>query len=611
MAYSSVMRYTGLSGIDTASMVDALMEAESYKYNKMYKSNVKYTYQQEAYQSVGNNLIALQKSKLDILASGSLRKKSTYTGTKTTATDAYGNSSSAISVTLASTDATLNTKIDIKQLAKSESVSFRATGSGKKTATSAYDTSKFTLNEDGSTSMNVSIDGTTKSVTLSKEQLDSVNAGTTKLEDELNTSLEAQFGSSVSSKASFGADASGNITLNATAGHTMKLTSTDAADALGFGANAVTTAKTSTTTMGDMFGVTSDGTFSLNGVDIDYTADMTVDSFISSANEKLGSDASISYNTVSGTFTIASSNTGEGNSIFGSQADAESFLGGMGTVTNYQAAQDAIVTFGDDPTEISYSSNQMTLDDGSKITFNSVTDGPISVVSGQDSEQCQSAIRDFVDMYNSLLTAIYDETKTKRPTDASGSYYDPLLESETTEMSATEMEKLEEKQRTGLLYKDQDLKKIEDKLRSVVQNPITLSDGTKFNLSDIGIKLTDDYSAGGLLEIDEEKFAEAFGEDGKYSIDQMAEAFAGYSDGLNDVLNASVGSNGTLTNKVGLKSSPLSLANNTMTVRIDQNQQRLADMLDQLAKKEDRYFEMFAYMEESINNSNAQLSALG
>ncbi len=615
MAYSTVMRYTGLSGVDTASMVEAMMEAESYKYNKLYRDNVKYTYKQEAYQSVGNNLISIQKDKLDILSSNSLRKKSTYTGTKTTVTDSSGNSSNAISVTMGSSSKSLSTKINVKQLATSESTSFKSSGSGKRVATNDIDMSKLTPDADGNVSMNISIDGTTKSVSLSADQLASVNAGTTKLDDELNKSLEDQFGSSITSKAKFEINTDGKMTLSATTGHSMKIASTEAAAALGFNANAATTAKTSNTTMADMFGTTASTTINVNGTDITYDNTTTVDSFMSSVNSALGDKGSLSYSNVTGGFTVTSTNTGEGSSLFGSQADAQAFFDqidkGGATVTNYKAAQDAIVTLGDDPTEISYSSNQMSLSDGTKITFNAVTDGLVNVTSGQDADQCKSAVREFVDMYNSLLQSIYDQTKTKRPTDANGSYYEPLLEKETAELSATEVEKLEEKQKTGLLYKDKELKLIEDSLRNVVQSSITLSDGTKFNLSDIGIKLTDDYSKGGLLEIDEEKFNKAFEDGAQYSLDQIGEAFAGYSDKINDELNRSVGSNGTLTNKVGLESSPLSLTNNTMKVRIDQNQQKLADLLDQLARKEDRYYEMFAYMEESITKSNSQLSALG
>ncbi len=131
MAYSSVMRYTGLSGVDTASMVDALMEAESYRYNKLYRDNITYGYQQDAYRSVGNNLLDIQKNYLDILSTNSLRKASTYTGSSTTVTDKYGNSSNAVSVTLGKTDSQFNSSMEVSQLATKDSVTIRGNGAGK------------------------------------------------------------------------------------------------------------------------------------------------------------------------------------------------------------------------------------------------------------------------------------------------------------------------------------------------------------------------------------------------------------------------------------------------------------------------------------------------
>ena len=49
---SDVNRFTGLSGIDTESMVDQMMKAESAKYNRLEKEKTKVTWKQEAFRQL-------------------------------------------------------------------------------------------------------------------------------------------------------------------------------------------------------------------------------------------------------------------------------------------------------------------------------------------------------------------------------------------------------------------------------------------------------------------------------------------------------------------------------------------------------------------------------
>ncbi len=634
MAYSNVMRYTGTSGVDTASMVEAMMKVEGLKYDTLYKKNLSYQYKQEAYQSVGNKLIDIQKANLDALAQGSLRKSSTFKSNKSSMTTASGATSSAISVKLGSSSKNFSSKVSVKSLATAESVSFQGKNVGKRTASEDFDLAALrdikdadgnVIGQNDSANIDVTVDGVTKSITV---DLTTVTDAAS-FASQINDSIDSKFGSG---KASFTADGN-KLSMNATSGHTMKLTSSTNVSALGFSTNAsdLTTAKTSSSTVKDTLGLSA-GTFTLEGANgstkIEVTDDMTVDDFMAQINAS--SNATMSYSSVSGTYTITGSATGEANSLklgfdytdaaqtdvaIGSSTDFFAALGVGATVAN---AKDAEVTI--DGVDLKLESNSYTYDDGTVIKFNSSTvdsktgiDDPINITASEDTDQTKTAIKAFVDMYNSLLNSIYDQTRTTRPKSGSGGLYNPLTEEESAALSATEVEKWEENAKKGLLYKDQDLKSIETNLRAVVQKSITLKDGSTFRLSDLGIKLDKDYSKGGLLSIDEDKLNEVVGN--SVSIDNIAEAFTnttnGYSTLLNKELNATVGMNGSLTEKVGLKSSPLYMTDNTMKTRITQNTYKLADLKDRLAKKEDRYYEMFSYMENSITNSNNQLSALG
>ncbi len=495
MAYSNTMRYTGLSGIDTASIVENLMKVEGMKYDSLYKKNTKEIYKQQAYQSVGNKLYATQKEKFDPLAANSLRKSSTFSSTKTTVKDSSGNDSSAISVKLGTGVTNLNQELSVDQLAKKESVSFRGNG---------YDAS----------------------------------------------------------------------TTNG---------SSSAKDYLG-------------------------GATEFNGVAIDDT--MTIDQFVKAYNSA-GNDGTMSFSSLSGAITIKGSATGADNALsLGGGTDSAAYISSFGNVTSHTKAQDALITV--DGAQISSSSNTFTLTNGSTITANAVTDGPITIKTEKDKDACATAIKSFVETYNSLLSTIYEETKTTRPTSSKGSTYEPLTEEESAEMSETEIEKWEANAKKGLLYKDDDLKAIERQLRDAVSNGVKLSDGSTVRLSDLGITLNDDYAKGGLLSINEEKLNEGIE---RLGTDKIANAFTNTTDGfstrINTVLKDTVGSMGSLTEKVGLDSSALYKVDNTMSQQIKRNQQKLEELYDRLAKKEERYYKMFAAMEESVTKSNSQLSALG
>lgn len=618
MAYSNVMRYTGLSGIDTASIVENLMKVEGLKYDNLYKKSTQYTYKQEAYQSVGNALYKTQSEKFDVLATNSLRKASTFNKTKTTVTDSSGNASSAVSVKLGSGVKSMDQSIEVKQLATSSAVTFTGKGYNSDTADGEMnlDALKEAANaegSDGKVSINMTLDGVTKSVTLSSAELEGQDEdGFTKL---LNSKLTESFGTNASKKASF-TNNNGKIELNAEVGHTLKLSSSDetVASALGTTTTGLSTTNTSKTANAkEMLGLSADeNSFVVNGKSVEITDDMTVDQFVSAFN-KADTGATMSFNQNTGAFSITSNTQGETSELtFGTDNQtAESYLSSVSDNVKATEGKDAHVVI--DGSDVYLSSNNMTLGDGTTLTFNAVTDGEITVKTEQDTDAAATAIKNFVETYNSLLQTIYDQTKTTRPEDSSGNTYDPLTSEESAEMSETEIEKWEENARKGLLYKDSDLTSIEKSLRQAVTGSFKLSDGSSFSLADLGITLDDDYSTnGGKLVIDEEKLTTAIE---KIGVDNITEAFTnsdyGLSNKVNTVLKNTVGSNGTLTQKVGLDSSPLYKVSNTMSERISANQLKLTEMYDRLADKEDQYYKMFSYMEESIANSNSQLSALG
>jgi len=107
--FSTRQRMTGLSGIDTESMVRQLMQAESLRFNALTKRNALTAYRQEAYRSVGVTIRAFESSVLSLNSKNSVRLPSNF-DSKTVSVTSGGNavSSNAVRASIG-TDAKVGT----------------------------------------------------------------------------------------------------------------------------------------------------------------------------------------------------------------------------------------------------------------------------------------------------------------------------------------------------------------------------------------------------------------------------------------------------------------------------------------------------------------------
>ncbi len=621
MAYTNTMRYTGLSGVDTASMVDAMMKVEAIKYNNLYKANITNSYKQEAYRNVGNELVDIQSSKFDILAPNSLVKKSSYLSMETSVKDKNGNDSNAITVTTGGNSKEFEADIRIDSLAEKDRYIVTSSGAGKSTAKNDMDMSSVKAGD----KVNFTVDGVTKEITFTESDVTKMNSSDEEAIEVLNNKLNESFGSGTTSRVNFGLDDSGKVQLSATTGHSLKITESgysdlDLGSALGFDSGTVTTQKTSTTTMGEYFGTEGETTVSINGAEVSFNENTTVDDFMKQVNAT--GEATAKYNSATGSMSFESAREGSANALnitsttvhadgtTTSTNNTSESLGALGGVNQTKKASDAVIIVdGDEGSPITLDSNSYTLSDGTRLTFNQVTEEAVSVSSKQDNDYTASMVHEFVDSYNAILESIYSESKTERPKDSSGSYYDPLLPEESEELSTEEIEKWEENAKKGLLYNDSTLRSIEKDFRQAVTQPYKMKDGTNLYLSDLGITLNDDYAKGGLLVVDDAKLSAGIE---KYGAENVADAFSnGFAKRTDEVLDNTVGMSGSLTQKVGLDSSPYYMQSNTMTMKMNRDQLRIQRELERLEDKENYYFRMFSKMEQAIQECDSQLGQLG
>jgi len=215
--FSTRMRYTGLSGIDTASMVEAIMKAESLRYDNLKKTRQRTAWQQEAYKTHADALFKFQRGFLDSMGSSSMRLRSNFRATTARLTIG-GMESNKATVRSGSGTPTGTYNLNIAQLAQNDV--YR--GSQVRSVVASrddFDLSKF---KDGD-SINVTFNGRTVRFDFGGDNGIRIGSGNAAFLSDFNTRLSDAFGSSraqvslVGGKLTF--NVPGNDTLTVTEAH--------------------------------------------------------------------------------------------------------------------------------------------------------------------------------------------------------------------------------------------------------------------------------------------------------------------------------------------------------------------------------------------------------
>ncbi|MDY3792128.1 MAG: flagellar filament capping protein FliD, partial [Oscillospiraceae bacterium] len=237
----------------------------------------------------------------------------------------------------------------------------------------------------------------------------------------------------------------------------------------------------------------------------------------------------------------------------------------------------------------------------------------ITVTVSKDTSKIKETILGFVEAYNELLDKVYDQLNTKRPKD-SGDYYDPLTDDQKDEMDADEIEKWEEKAKTGLLYHDNTLSKVFTQIRQAVG----CASVGGMTIQALGIDTSDDYNEYGKLKIDDESALDAAIE--KYG-DEIADFFTDTKDGLGTVLNNAVNAAiDTSNNRNGYPKGSLTAMAGVANTRSDRNNmiytqisslQSLIDTLnDRYEKQQESLWKKYSTLESYISTMNNQSTSI-
>ena len=179
----------------------------------------------------------------------------------------------------------------------------------------------------------------------------------------------------------------------------------------------------------------------------------------------------------------------------------------VANATEYRG-NDASIDFGA-ATNITFSSNDFTVNNIS-FSLKETTATSFQVNVTADIESAFDKIKEFVDNYNKIVDQL--DTVTSQKNDSS---YKPLSATDKEAMSDKEVELWEEKAKNGLLSKDATLLKIGSATRVGLYQNVEGVSGSFKHLVQLGIT-TEAYSgssAGGRLQIDEEKLKTALQDD--------------------------------------------------------------------------------------------------
>ena len=250
--------------------------------------------------------------------------------------------------------------------------------------------------------------------------------------------------------------------------------------------------------------------------------------FIDSDGKKSALNITASYDAVSDAFSIVNTKSGSDNKVSlsvdtgaGSAADTTALLNNLklgqvsggaisaplaftaaGTTSTLEAAGTNASVKVDGRTYTDLQENKLQVN-GVTYTFKKAMPAGTTaqVTIAQDQEKLVENVKKFVEDYNKLLDDLHGRYNNNKYPD-----YEVLTKDQEASMSHEQVEKWNERAKSGLLYRDDYLRSIISDMRDAVTNRVGSAPGRYNNLAAIGITSKDQS---GHLQLDENKLRTA------------------------------------------------------------------------------------------------------
>lgn len=482
--------------------------------------------------------------------------------------------------------------------------------------------------------ISVSYGGQIKNIELigDKEEIKDFSA----FQSSLQTKLDKAFGSG---KVTVGKDSNGSLTFTATDSRQTLQISADSKElqnALG-----ITSTQSNKISTGsslwenrDKLGLGKYATkeelnkalenFTVNGAKIDnITADTTVDGLLTAINNNEDAGVTATYLGSENKFVLSSNEKGEGRTIsLGADPNdttdvANIIFGGDKKESHDGTDGEMSILYNGVKTTITSSSNTFSID-GLDIkatntfdTGSATAEGGVSFTASADTEKVTETVKKFIEAYNAMIDEVRTQVTTKPD-----SNYGPLTEDQKNEMNETSIKNWEDKAKEGILYNSSALKDLDNATQGIFSS--MMMNGVSYDdLEKIGISFSDDYTAGGKIVFDEEKFKTAMDSDPE----KVSDLFTG-THGIVNTIDSTLStyatryaskngnSYGVLIEEAGSEKLSLTLTNNSIYKELKDMQETITNLQSQLSTEQDRYISQFTQMETLINQMNSQSSYL-
>ena len=607
---SSITAKTGIgglvSGMDIDDLVKSLTATSRQKILLQQQKVQKLEWKQTAYRSVTTALSEFQSSYLDVLSSTNFRSTSFFNTVKATSSSpevSVASTSSASAGTI-----TINS---ISQLATSQRISNNEPASKALTGTLGSDL----LASIADKSISVTLDGKVKTLTFDSTFID--NANVYGLEQAFQAAVDMAFGGSNPEDRIIQASVVGDELTLAAEGSQITVRAvgddTETLNKLGFTNGQSNKLSLSSPLNLASFAVdvneeTDTFKFSINSVDFEFDKEESLSTIMNKINASKA-DVTLSYSSITDSFTMVAKNTGTGENINIQETD-----GNLMTALGLTPESGATVVYGKNALltvngkEIIRSSNDINID-GVNIKLLQTTEAgakPITISLDEDSSSLIDPIKKFVEDYNTMIDLINSLTK-----ESVFSGFPPLSDEQRDDMSETEIEKWEEKAKSGLLRGDSILRGIASKLQTVMMGSAK-SGG--ISLYDMGITSAG-YQENGKLKIDESKLTEALKTKGSEISELFTSPERGLSNKINDVINTAIkksgvkNQRGSLVDMAGIESSTSATENN-ISDTIKRTNKLITSLQARLVAEEQRQWRKFTAMETALQRMNEQSAIL-
>lgn len=569
------------SGIDSESVIEGMLSKTQTKIDRQLGLKQQILWKQEIYRDVINDIQSLQRKFFDSLnPKSNILSKSFFSSQTVTST-----SSSVQASSNQSTSSEL--KIDyISQLASGTKIISQSNVS--KDIKLTIDPAQITA----STSINVTLDGITKSVNLN---------GTTDLDvlDNLQQDLNRLFGTGiiVSNDGTITTASSRQLNIS---GSTENLASvgllTSASNRIDLNAQ-VKDLNLNQTLLGPNF------SFKINGVEFNFDETKTMNEIIDTVNQS-EANVRLSYSNITDTFTMTSKTLGQGVTI-NCEETSGNLLNSLFKVNelDYKTQDGQNARLSVNGQEIERNSNTFEVNQF-KLNLLSTDANPTTLSAKNNVSQVVDTISKFVEDYNKLIDKVYTLTTEK----SEYREYSPLTDVQKKDMSESEVELWEKKAKTGLVRSDTNLVSLLTELRQSLFSQVDSS----ISLKDIGIS-SGSYNNRGKLTIDTTILSDAL----ENRMDEVQALFTDKDNGLStkfsSILNKnvqiSIGDPGRLVTVAGIANTSTDVKN-SLNDRIKTIESTISNLQRMYDSQKERYWKQFSNLETAMSKLNSQSSWL-